>query len=172
MVTSYADVEAASKKWSDSETRTGTNMQLVLDTICANGGGMEMFDTPARGTEKPPILVALHRGIMASFGKKAVKLADTPTKELSDKDKATKRYNRQQVGTRASKVKIALDKRLNPDKYAKTKERTDDNIKIPNMLSDLDKRIKTSKDLTVCDTVELVEWMRDCPCPYAINDSE
>jgi hypothetical protein len=162
MVTSYADVQAASKKWSDSETRTGTALQLVLDAICANGGGMEIFDKTPKGEEKNPICAAVEGGIMASYGVKAVKLADTPTKELSDKDKATKRYNRQQVASRSSKVKIALDKRLNPDKYAKTKERTDDNVKIPNMIAELRKRIETSEDFNG-DLVALSDWMDACP---------
>ena len=120
MVALYADVQTASRKWSDSETRTSAALQLVVDAIIANDGGMDIFDKTPKGAEKNPICWNVERGILASFGKRAVKLADTPTKELSDKDKATKRYNRQQVGSRRDKVKLALDKRLNPDKYAKT----------------------------------------------------
>jgi len=162
MVTSYTDVQTASRKWSDSETRTYSSLQVLLDAIIANDGGMEIFDTTPKGAEKNPIRVAVENGIMASYGKKAVKLADTPTKELSDKDKATKRYNRQQVGARTSKVKIALDKRLNPDKYAKTKERTDDNVWLPARIAELRNRIESSETYNG-DLVALSEWMDACP---------
>jgi len=162
MVASYADVLTASKKWSDSETRTASSMQVLLDAIIASDGGMEIFDKTPKGTEKNPIRVAVERGIMASYGAKAVKLADTPTKDLSDENKATKRYNRQQVGTRFGKVKGALDRRLNPDKFADTKARTDDNVKIPNMIAELRKRIETSEDFNG-DLVALSEWMDVCP---------
>ena len=162
MVTSYADVKAASKKWSDSETRTTSSMQVLLDAIIASDGGMEIFDKTPKGAEKNPIRVAVEHGIMASYGAKAVKLADTPTKDLSDENKATKRYNRQQVGTRFGKVKGALDRRLNPDKYAKTKERTDDNIWLPARIAELRKRIETTEDYNG-DLVELSEWMDACP---------
>ena len=163
MVTSYADVLTASKKWSDSETRTYSSLQVLLDAIIASDGGMEVFDKTPKNAEKNPIRVAVEDGIMASYGAKAVKLAATPTKEIkSDKDKATKRYNRQQVGTRFGKVKVAKDKRLNPDKYAKAKERTDDNVKIPNMIAELRKRIETSEDFNG-DLVALSDWMDACP---------
>ena len=166
MVTSYNGVLTASQKWSDLNTRTANSMQVLLDAIIANYDGktdaMEVFDKTSKNAEKNPICAAVERGILASYGKKAVKLADTPTKELSDKDKATKRYNRGQVGSRASKVKIALDKRLNPDKYAKTKERTDDNIWLPTRVAELRKRIETSETYSG-DLVELSEWMDACP---------
>ena len=162
MVTSYTDVLTASKKWSDSETRTASSMQLLLDAIIASDGGMEIFDKTPKGAEENPIRTAVESGIMASYGANAVKLAATITKELSDKDKANKRYNRQQVGTRFDKVKKALDRRLNPDKFADTKARTDDNVKIPNMIAELRKRIETS-EIFNGDLVGLSEWMDACP---------
>ena len=87
-------------------------------------------------------------------------MSDAPTKELSDEDKATKRYNRQQVGSRLSKVKQAVHKRLNPD--SESKGRTDDNVAIPRMIADLKKRIQSSETFDG-DTVALTEWVNDCP---------
>ena len=150
-----------SKKWSSGMTRNANTLALIVDTIVASSkNAMAVFDKPPKGAEPNPIRVEIERGIFASYGAKAVKLSDTSTKELSDEDKATKRYNRQQVGSRLSKVKQAVHKRLNPD--SESKGRTDDNVAIPRMIADLKKRIQSSETFDG-DTVALTEWVNDCP---------
>tara|TARA_Y100001963_G_scaffold99484_1_gene136929 strand:+ start:223 stop:729 length:507 start_codon:yes stop_codon:yes gene_type:complete len=150
-----------SKKWSTGETRNGGNMQLLLDKVIADSENpMAVFDKTPKGKETNPIRAEIERGILASYGAKAITLSDTPTKKLSEEDKATKRYNRQQVGTRFNKVKKAMGKRLNPD--SGSKGRTDDNIAIPRMIADLKKRIQSSETFDG-DLVALAGWVEKCP---------
>ena len=178
MVTLIKEVVTASLKHGQAMNKDITTRQVVLDTIIANtpegDDVMAVFDAVGKGGEKSSLRLSVEHGYFIAVGGKGAPAlnAKKPAECKNDAERFRRDDNKKQVGSRMGKLKKAMDVRLNPDKYAKTKERTDDNIKIPNMLADLDKRIKTSKDLIVCDAVELVEWMRDCPCPYAINDSE
>jgi len=164
--TLFADVSTSAKKYGQAELRSGTAMQMLLDTMIANynddGDLLAIFDKPLKGNERHGIYTAAFSGLVASFGPTAVKLADTKTSELSELDKATKRYNRQQVGARLAKVRGALDKRLNPDKFEAAKARTDDNVKIPIMVAELRKRIETSETYDG-DLVAMADWMALCP---------
>tara|TARA_R100001530_G_scaffold30587_1_gene24073 strand:+ start:267 stop:908 length:642 start_codon:yes stop_codon:yes gene_type:complete len=150
-----------SKKWSSGVTRNANTLALIVDAIIAGSeNAMAVFDKTPKGGDPNPLRVEVERGIVASFGAKAITLSESNTKELSDTDKATKRYNRQQVGSRLSKVKQAVHKRLNPD--SGSKGRTDDNVAIPRMIAELKARIQSSETFNG-DLVALSEWVEKCP---------
>ena len=157
MTNQLPTVAVAAKTWSSSETRSGNSLQTLLDVMIANGATVETLKD-----KEHPVTVDCNRGIMASFGKTAVKLADTPTKELSKQGKSDKRHNRQQQGSRFSKIAKALNKRLNPDVSGPTPRKPDAQW-LRKWFADGVKRVETSEGAESIDLVEVSEWLSASP---------
>jgi hypothetical protein len=155
-------IAAAAKKWSDNLHKAGASMSVLLDALVAEGATVACFDSPAKGESAHHVRIACDAGVLASYGVAAVRLQATTTKDLSDKDKATKRYNQQQVASRRAKIAKALDARLNPVTKGPV-ARKDDAIVIPEMFHALAKRVETSEGAGNIDLVEMSEWIKDCP---------
>ena len=170
-------IRNASKNYANKLNAVDGAEVSLCDTLVANGVLPENLKQNAL-TTKPedmhPARVAVDQGIIASFTKRQQKLVNTSKKDakqlFTDIEKGERRYWGQQVASiRNKRVVIALDKRLNPDKYGKNKERTDDNIALPRLVSELIKRIETTETYSG-DTVALATWAKKCP--IAINDSK
>ena len=169
-------VRNASKNYANKLTAVDGAEVSLCDTLIANGVLPEDLKQNAQ-TTKPedmhPARVAVDQGIIASFTKRQQKLVNASkedAKQLTDIEKGERRHWGQQLASiRNKRVIKALDKRLNPDKHGKTKERTDDNIALPRLVSELVRRIETSQTYNG-DLVALATWAKKCP--IAINDSE
>ena len=154
-------IAAAAKKWSSDVTKTGASMSVLIDALVAEGATMACFDVPAKGESAHHVRIACDAGVLASYGVAAVRLQATTTKDLSDKDKATKRYNQQQVGSRRAKIAKALDARLNPVAKGPV-ARKDDNEWFAAWWAEGLKRAQSSEKLK-CDAVELTDWLAKSP---------
>ena len=106
--------------------------------------------------------VSLREGLVASWGKSAVRLYNTDTKELSDVESAEKRYITKQLGTRMRKLNIALDERLNPVERGPV-ERKPDDVWLRDTFNAFVKRVETSEGAGDLDLVEIAEWLAKSP---------
>tara|TARA_R110000824_G_scaffold48359_1_gene136573 strand:- start:62 stop:553 length:492 start_codon:yes stop_codon:yes gene_type:complete len=158
----FDTIQTAAKKWSNDVTKSGASMSVLLDALIAEGATLESFKAPAKGEEANPTRKACDAGVLASYGVGAVKIQATTTKDLSDKDKATKRYNQQQVASRRAKIAKALDARLNPVDKGPTPRKADDKF-LREWLALGVKRVETSDGAGDLDLVEMKEWLEDCP---------
>ena len=162
MLNHIETIAIAAKKWSSDITKTGASLSILLDALVAEGATLENFKAPAKGEEAHPTRMACDAGILASYGVGAVKIQATTTKDLSDKDKATKRYNQQQVASRRAKIAKALDARLNPVERGPTPRKPDHEFLIE-WLATGKKRVESSEGAGKIDLVEMAEWLEDCP---------
>ena len=165
----HAAIMNAAKNFANKLLAVDGAAKTFCDICVANGVEVENLKQNAQ-TTKPedmhPARIAVDLGIVLSFTKVAqrlVNMAKEDAKGLLDAEKSERRHWKQQLASiRNKQFIIALDKRLNPDKYAKTKERTDDNIWIPARIAELFKRIQTTETFSG-DLVGLADWMALCP---------
>jgi hypothetical protein len=155
-------IQDAAKKWSTDTNKSGISLALLLDALVADGVTLASFKAPPKGEDAHPARIACDAGVLASYGVTAVKLQASTTKDLSDKDKATKRYNQQQVGSRRAKIAKALDARLNPVEKGPTPRKADDAFLIE-WLATGKKRVESSEGAGNIDLVALAEWLAKSP---------
>ena len=100
------------------ETRGRIAAQACTDQMIADKLLWTDFVSPAgktgESTSTPELYTALKGAILKGLGAKAIKLQATPTKSLSEADKATKRANDQLVGRKMVAQRDAI--RLRTDK--------------------------------------------------------
>jgi hypothetical protein len=101
-----AAVEGAARKMESSVDVLHAQGVLSTDFISPNSKKYE-------STASPEQFAAINEAIVAGFTKANQKLLATPTKALSDVDKATKRYWQQQIGARRNDFQTGLEKREN-----------------------------------------------------------
>ena len=167
----HAAIMNAAKNFANKLLAVDGAAKTFCDICVANGVEVENLKQNSQ-TTKPedmhPARIAVDLGIVLSFTKSAQRLVnmskeDAKSADLTDVEKSDRRFWKQQVASiRNKKFIIALDKRINPDKYAKTKERTDDNIWIPARIAELFKRIQTTETFSG-DLVAMADWMALCP---------
>jgi hypothetical protein len=147
----------AVKSWSSAHDKAGKQMVTVIDALVASGVTVATLDD-----KESPYRQSVDDGIVASFGAAIMRLMDTPTKELDDARKVSKRYAQQQVGSRRSKIKKQLDARLNPVEQGPTPRKPDDKF-LREWLAIGEKRITTSEGAGDIDLVAMMEWIATCP---------
>jgi hypothetical protein len=165
----HAAIMNAAKNFANKLLAVDGAAKTFCDIMVANDVGVENLKQNSQ-TTKPedmhPARIAMDKGIVLSFTKPAqrlVNMSKEDAKGLLDTEKSERRHWKQQLASiRNKKFIIALDKRINPDKYAKTKERTDDNIWIPARIAELLKRIQTTETFSG-DLVAMADWMAACP---------
>jgi cell division septation protein DedD len=162
-------IRDASKTYANRLYQTADAEVKLVDLLVANGVNVDDLQQDAQKVkpeEMHPARVAVDAGVVASFtarNAKLVMMSPTVAKDLSDKDKAERRHWKMQLGSiRNKRIVKALDKRLNPDKYARSVERTDDNVWFTTWLADGKKRCETSETFNG-DLVALTEWLEEFP---------
>ena len=91
-------------------------MATAIDAMVSEGLTFTDFISPKTAgggsTASPEKFEEINRAIVLGFSQTAQKLLDTPTKGLSETQKANKRYWQQQIGARRNDFKRALEKRV------------------------------------------------------------
>jgi hypothetical protein len=155
-------IQDAAKKWSTDKNKSGVSLALLLDALVADGVTLADFKAPPKGEDAHPARVACDAGVLASYGVAAVKLQATPTKNLSYRDKGTKRYITQQIASRRAKIAKALDARLNPVEKGPTPRKADD-VFLAEWLAAGKKRVESSEGAGDLDLVETAQWLAKSP---------
>ena len=153
------DIFDLAKSYANKELKGTKARSLLIDALIAEGcvAGFQKKEANAEGKKVySPITLATRNGIYAGWGAAAVKLANTPTKELSPQGKFEKDKQHKALGSRMNKLSDAIDARSNPvDKGPVA--RKDDGVAIPEIFASLVKRVKTSKGAGNLDLVTLNE---------------
>ena len=155
----------AAKAYGSAEKKTASTKAALVDTLIAEGAKPGFNKQQDLGDGKKGYLPAAQScrdGLLASFGKTAVRIYNTDTKELSDNERAEKRNITQQLGSRMGKINKALDERLNPVERGPV-ERKPDDVWLRDAYNALCKRVESSEGAGDLDLVEIAEWLAKSP---------
>ncbi len=120
-------------------------MALTVDAMIADGITLEHFAAKGVGDESG-FRPALKDAIVAAFPKRAKNLLATPTKNLSVKSKADKKYWQQQVGSKIGDFKAAFKRRVNPKTGSGANARTNDVTFLVERLVACSKRLQKTEE--------------------------
>tara|TARA_R100000995_G_scaffold44236_1_gene20743 strand:+ start:5973 stop:6482 length:510 start_codon:yes stop_codon:yes gene_type:complete len=158
-------IYTAAKAYGSAENKSANSKKALVDTLVAEGVKPGFNKQQDLGDGKKgyiPAAVSVREGLVASWGKSAVRLYNTDTKELSDVESAEKRYITKQLGTRMRKLNIALDERLNPVERGPV-ERKPDDVWLRDAFNAFVKRVESSEGAGDLDLVEIMEWLKKSP---------
>ena len=158
-------IYAAARAYGSAEKKTSSLKSTLVDLLIAEGvqpgfNKQQVLEDGKKGYI--PAAVYCRDGLLASYGKAAVRIFNTDTKELSPSEKAEKRYITQQLGTNMRKVNTALDERLNPVERGPV-ERKPDDVWFRDWFNSGLKRVETSEGADNLDLVEIAEWLASAP---------
>jgi hypothetical protein len=129
-------------------------MALTIDAMVADGITEAHFAAKGIGDDSG-FRPALKDAIINAFPKRAKNLLATPTKNLSVKAKADKKYWQQQVGSKVGDFKAAFKRRVNPKTGDGANARTDDKTFLVERLAACIKRVQKSENATFdCEAVK------------------
>ena len=151
------DLQKLVRQYSAAVDKTGKTLTALVDHMVADD--ISVADLKDK---ECAIRAAVDAGITASFTKPTQNLLTTPTKELTDVNKAAKRYAQQQIGSRRNKIVKALDDRLNPVERGPVERKPDDTW-IREAFTAMVKRVETSEGAGDLDLVEIAEWLAKSP---------
>ena len=120
-------------------------MALTIDAMVADGITEAHFAAKGIGDDSG-FRPALKDAIVAAFPKRAQNLLVTPTKNLSVKAKADKKYWQQQVGSKVGDFKAAFKRRVNPKTGDGANARTNDKTFLVERLVACSKRLQKTEE--------------------------
>ena len=158
-------IYTAARAYGSAEKKSASMKAALVDILVADGvkpGFQKQQDLGDGRKGYLPAAQSCRDGLLASFGKAAVRIYNTDTKELSDAERAEKRNITQQLGSRMGKINAALDGRLNPVDRMSV-ERKPDDVWLRDAFNAFVKRVETSEGAGDLDLVEIMEWLKKSP---------
>lgn len=156
---------AAAKSWGSKE-RKGEVARAVLVDQLISSGTLPGFHTKVDNAEGKKVYsataAAVREGVICGWGAGAVKLMNTPTKDLPAQSKFEKDRLNKGLGSRMKKLSATIEARKNPVEKGPT-TRKDDAIAIPEIFANLVKRVQTSEGAGDIDLVAVSEWLAKSP---------
>lgn len=156
---------AAAKAYGQADVKTAKTKAAVIDTLVAEGvkpGFNKQQDLGDGKKGYTPAAVSLREGLVAGWGKTAVRIWNTDTKELSEEERASKDLLNKNLGSRMRKFSNALEQRLNPVERGPV-ERKPDDVWLRDTFNAFVKRVETSEGAGDLDLVEIADWLAKSP---------
>ena len=158
-------IYTAAKAYGQADVKTAKTKAAVIDTLVAEGVKPGFNKQQDLGDGKKgyiPAAVSLREGLVAGWGKTAVRIWNTDTKELSEEERASKDLLNKNLGSRMRKFSNALEQRLNPVERGPV-ERKPDDVWFRDWFNSGLKRVETSEGADNLDLVEVAEWLASAP---------
>ena len=158
-------IYTAAKAYGQADVKTAKTKAAVLDTLVAEGVKPGFNKQQDLGDGKKgyiPAAVSLREGLVAGWGKTAVRLYNTDKKDLSEEEQASKDLLIKNLGSRMSKFSDALGQRLNPVERGPV-ERKPDDVWLRDTFNAFVKRVETSEGAGDLDLVEIADWLAKSP---------
>ena len=157
---------AAAKAYSNAENKGLVKRAVLVDLLIGDAGATAGFQTQVADTEGKkgysPVATAVRNGIVAGWGAKAVRLFNTPSKDLPPLGKFERNNMKRALGSRMDKLSDAIDARLNPVEKGPTPRKADDEW-LRDAFNAIVKRVESSEGAGDLDLVEISEWLEKSP---------